>query len=362
MTKLGPHEAMERALAVAEHARYQAPPNPWVGCVLLRDGVVVGEGCTQRPGHEHAEIQALKQAGERARGSTAYVTLEPCSHHGKTPPCVEALVRCGVTHVVAAIEDPDSKVAGSGLSELKRHGITTEVGLLADKAQHALRAYLHQRRTGSAYCVAKAAISVDGRLAAADGSSQWITCEASRTDAHRLRVQSQAVMIGVGTAIADNPSLTSRYYQPLGFHQPLRVILDSTGRLPAQGPLFDTSEAPTLILTTEKALKDQWKGFNVEVELIPEGPQGVDLGAALKLLGARGILQVLVEGGPTLLGALWKGNHINELSLFVGPRILGDKGLPLFAGLGITSINEAPSLTLLGHERFGSCVRMDFRP
>ncbi len=350
-------EYMSRALHLSERARLLSPPNPWVGCVLVRDGEIVGEGFTQAPGGNHAEAQALKQAGERANGATAYVTLEPCSHYGRTPPCTNALIAAKVKHVVAALEDPDSKVAGSGLKQLGEAGITTELGLLCDEVRASLRPYLHHRQKGRAFCLAKAAISIDGRMAAADRTSQWITCSEAQEDVHRLRAESQAIMIGVGTALSDRPSLTIRHYHGEGLKQPLRVVLDRTGRLPANGPLFDTSLASTLIITSSSCsgtTRKAWESKGVEVVVLES------LDEVFTYLGKRGVLQVLVEGGPTLLGVLAQQQLIDQLSIYVGPCILGDKGLPLFGGMDIATIAEAPKLSLEGSAVFGDTVRMDY--
>lgn len=357
---LTPQRAMERAIQISEHARLQAPPNPWVGCVLVRDGCIVGEGCSLPAGQNHAEIQALKQAGAAAKGATAFVTLEPCSHHGRTPPCTDALIRAGVVKVVAAIQDPDKRVSGRGLQQLQQAGIATELGLCSDVVKASLKPYLHHRMTGLPFCVAKAAISIDGRMAAQDGSSQWITEDLARLDSHKLRAQSQAILIGSGTAIHDKPKLTVRYGDLEKSRQPLRVVLDASGRIPLDSPLFDTSLAPTLVLTTEEVAHERWKDHGVEVAVVPTTPLGIDLKACLKLLGGRGILQLLVEGGPTLLGSLWKEQLIDQLSLYVGPRILGECGKPLFAGLEIPNISTAPILSLIGSEQLGSCFRLDY--
>ncbi len=357
LDKLNPIYYMRRALQLSERARLLSIPNPWVGCVLVQNNEVVGEGYTQAPGGNHAEIQALRQAGERAKGATAYVTLEPCSHYGRTPPCSNALIAAKVKHVVAAIEDPDPLVSGKGLRQLQEAGVTTEVGLLSDEVSAYLRPYLHHRQKQRAYCLAKAAITVDGRMAAADGSSQWITCSEARADVHRLRAESQAVLIGVGTAMSDRPSLTVRHYNEEGLKQPLRVVLDRTGRLPVEGPLFDLSLAPTLIITTQACSIDArraWERKGAEVVVLQH------LSEVFPYLGTRGVLQVIVEGGPTLLSALVQQKLIDQLTVYLGPRLLGDKGLPLFAGLDIANIANAPTLELQGSTVFGSTVRMDY--
>ncbi|MGH8992828.1 MAG: bifunctional diaminohydroxyphosphoribosylaminopyrimidine deaminase/5-amino-6-(5-phosphoribosylamino)uracil reductase RibD, partial [Acidimicrobiia bacterium] len=299
---------MAMALDLGEQGRRSAPPNPWVGCVVERDGQVVGTGFHRAPGEPHAEPVALAEAGERARGATAWVTLEPCNHHGRTPPCTDGLIAAGVARVVVAVTDPDPGVTGGGIERLRAAGIAVEVGPGAAAVAASLRPYLHHRTTGRPYCVLKAAASLDGRTAAADGSSQWITGPGAREDTHRLRADSQAVVIGSGTALADRPMLNVRLAEGVS-RQPTRVLLDSTGRVPAAGPLFDPALAPTLVLTTAAAAREAVKGWleagaDVEVVAATGDGSGVDLAAALAVLGDRGVLQAMVEGGPTLHGAL----------------------------------------------------------
>src|SRR5215211_5822293 len=242
---------MARAVALAAGVRRRTAPNPWVGAVVARDGVVVGEGATEPPGGPHAEVVALRAAREAARGATVYVTLEPCVHHGRTPPCGDALIAAGVARVVVAAEDPDPRVAGEGIARLRAAGIDVTRGPRADAVVRQLAPYLHHRRTGRAFCLLKTATSVDGRTAAADGSSQWITGPIARADAHGLRADSQAIVVGAGTALADRPALTVRDIDPPVRVPPARVLLDARGRVPAAGPLFDTALAPTLVLTTD---------------------------------------------------------------------------------------------------------------
>ncbi len=357
--------AMARALGLGEEGRRMSAPNPWVGCVVVRDGAVVGEGYHHRAGEPHAEAHALRMAGGRTRGATAYVTLEPCAHHGRTPPCVDELVRAGVSRVVVAVCDPDARVSGRGVDELRSAGIRVDVGVGAAAAAESLAPYLHQRRTGRAYCVLKAAVSLDGRTAAADGSACWITGPAARTDAHLLRAESQAVVVGAETALADAPALTVRDVQPPPDRQPLRVLLDARGRVPAAGPLFDTTRAPTLVVTTAAAdpgTVAAWRAAGADVGVVPPVQGGVDLRAALEMLGRRGVLQALVEGGATVLGALVRAELADRLVLYVGARTLGDAGRPLLAGPGPRTIAEAGQWRLLSVRRVGNDVRLEYEP
>ena len=360
---------MAEAVAEGERGRLTAPPNPWVGCVVVdAGGAIVGRGFHHRAGEPHAEIHALEQAGDRARGGTAYVTLEPCAHHGRTPPCAPALVDAGIRRVVVAILDPDDRVAGRGFEILSSSGVAVDVGPGADAAARSLAPYLHHRHTGRPLCLLKTAASLDGRTAAADGTSQWITGPEARADAHRLRAESGAVVIGAGTALADRPSLTFRdlrFEDGLTPRQPLRVLLDAAGRVPAAGPLFDVTLAPTLVLTTQAADADTrraWKEAGAEVEDVPAGPAGVDLAAALRVLGRRGILQAMIEGGATLHGALVRAGLADRLVVYTGGVVLGADARPLFAGPGPATLTEASRWRLTGVRQLGGDARLDWEP
>ena len=358
---------MRRAVALAASARRRTAPNPWVGAVVVRDGEIVGEGATEPPGGRHAEISALAQAGPEARGATVVVTLEPCSHRGRTPPCVDALVTAGVSRVVVAVEDPDPRVRGEGIAQLRAAGVDVVVGPGNAAVQRSLAPYLHHRRTGRAWCVLKTATSLDGRTAAADGSSRWITGPQARADAHGLRADSQAVVIGAGTALADHPSLTVRDAPgPVG-PAPLRVLLDASGRVPATGPLFDTELAPTLVVTSDTAdpaAVDAWRAAGAKVEVVAragDGP-GVDLPATLALLGSMGVLQALFEGGAHLHGRLLAAGVVDRVVQYVGPTLLGERGQPAMAWTGPDSIEDAPRFHLASITRLGDDARLDLEP
>ncbi len=362
-------EAMERALRLAATARRRTAPNPWVGAVLVRDGEVVGEGATQPPGGDHAEIQALRAAGERARGATAYVTLEPCAHHGRTGPCADALVAAGIARVVVALEDADERVAGRGIARLRDAGVAVDLapdGHRRDAAE-LLAPYLHHRRTGRAYCVLKVATSLDGRVAAADGSSRWITGEEARADAHELRADSQAIVVGAGTALADRPALTVRDASAAPRTPPLRVVLDAAGRVPAEGPLFDTSLAPTLVVTTERAgvqAVDAWRAAGAKVDVVdpaPDGPEP-DLRAVLDLLGRLDVLQAMVEGGPTLHGELLRAGLADRIVAYVAPGVLGTRALPGYGIDGPETIGGFTRWQLVSARALGDDVRLEYAP
>lgn len=360
----GDEALMQRAIALARGVRRSTAPNPWVGAVVVRDGVVVGEGATSPPGGLHAEAHALVAAGTRARGATLYVSLEPCSHHGRTPPCVEAILAAGVERVAVALQDPDALVHGRGIAALRAAGVTVDVGVGASDAQRLLAPYLHHRRTGRAYALLKSAVSLDGRVAASDGTSRWITGDAARADAHRLRAESQAVVVGAGTALADRPNLTARGLDVPPVLQPLRVVLDGRGRVPARGDLFDTTLASTLVVTTDRADSgaiDAWRAAGAKVEMVEpgSGASGVDLRATLELLGANGVVQAMVEGGPTLHAAFVEAGLADAFVLYVGSTLLGERGLASIAFPGPDSIHAATRFALVDVARLGDDARLE---
>jgi diaminohydroxyphosphoribosylaminopyrimidine deaminase/5-amino-6-(5-phosphoribosylamino)uracil reductase len=318
-------EAMDRAIALASGVRTRTSPNPWVGCVLLtRDGQVF-EGATAPPGGPHAEVAALAAAGPRTRGATVVTTLEPCAHHGRTPPCADALIDAGVARVVVGITDPDPHVAGQGVARLRQAGIDTQVGVRAAAVTEQLAPYLTHRRTGRPHVVLKLAATLDGRTAAPDGSSQWITGPEARTDAHRLRAESDAVLVGAGTVRADDPSLTVRHVEV--DHQPVRVVL---GRAPAEA--------------------------KVQPALELEG----DLGDVLDTLGAKGVLQVLVEGGATVAGAFHRAGLVDRYVVYLAPALTGgDDSRPLFAGPGAPTIADVWRGEITDVRRLGDDLRID---
>jgi diaminohydroxyphosphoribosylaminopyrimidine deaminase / 5-amino-6-(5-phosphoribosylamino)uracil reductase len=362
----GPDEAwMARAVALAEGGRGTTSPNPMVGAVLVLGGRVVGEGFHRAPGEPHAEVAALAAAGPAAAGATCYVTLEPCAHQGRTPPCADALLHAGVTRVVAALPDPDPRVDGAGLQRLRAAGVAVTVGVGAAAAAEQNAAYLTHRRLGRPRVTLKAAASLDGKVAAPDGSSQWITGPAARADAHRLRAEAEAVAVGAGTALADDPRLTARLPGYSG-RQPLRVLVDAAGRVGADGHLFD-ADAPTLVATTARApvtAVEAWKRAGAEVLVCPEVPlggggRGVDLAVLAAMLGRRGVLELLVEGGPRLHAGFWAAGLADRLVWYLAPLVIGGDGAPgLLRGGGAPTLTAARPLRIASVERLGPDLRV----
>jgi diaminohydroxyphosphoribosylaminopyrimidine deaminase / 5-amino-6-(5-phosphoribosylamino)uracil reductase len=336
-------EAMRRAVALAARGLGTTSPNPPVGCLLLDTrGEVVGEGFHAYAGGPHAEIVALAQAGERARGGTALVTLEPCNHTGRTGPCSQALIDAGVRRVVIAVDDP-TPVARGGAVTLRAAGVQVETGVRRREAEQGNIAWLTAVRRGRPFVTWKFAASLDGRSAAADGTSQWITEAPARTDVHRLRSTQDAIMVGVGTVLADDPQLTVRDLRDgtLAIKQPLRVVVDSAGRTPEKARVRDVA-APTWIVTTGE---------------VGAGPDGrVDLTALLAALFGRGIRAVLLEGGPTLAGSFLAAGLVDQVIGYVAPKLLG-AGKAALLDAGVTTIGEAVELAVTDIAQIGPDLR-----
>ncbi|MFI7491095.1 bifunctional diaminohydroxyphosphoribosylaminopyrimidine deaminase/5-amino-6-(5-phosphoribosylamino)uracil reductase RibD [Micromonospora echinaurantiaca] len=348
MTGVSVDEAMRRAIELAARGLGTTSPNPVVGCVLLdAAGAVVGEGFHAYAGGPHAEIVALAQAGERARGGTAVVTLEPCDHTGRTGPCSTALIQAGVARVVIAVPDPNP-VASGGAATLRAAGIQVDLGVRAAEAEAGNVAWLTSMRRGWPYVIWKYAATLDGRSAAADGTSMWITSEAARMDVHALRGTVDAVLVGVGTVLADDPRLTARNLRDgtLAIRQPLRVVVDSAGRTPADARVRDGA-ARTWIATADE---------------VGAGPDGrVDLPALLAALHSRGIRAVLLEGGPQLAGAFLAAGLVDKIVGYVAPRLLG-AGPAALVDAGVTTIAEAIDLELTDVTQIGPDLRITALP
>ena len=346
---------MQRALELGWGALGTTSPNPAVGCVIVRDGEVVGEGWTHPPGQQHAEAAALAQAGKRATGATLYTTLEPCNHFGRTPPCSEAIIAAGVAEVRIAVGDPNPNVAGGGVARLNESGLRTEVGECADEGTQLIEAFAKHSRTGMPFVTAKYAMSLDGKIAARSGDSKWISGEESREFAHLLRARSDAIMVGINTVLADDPQLTARDANGnANERQPLRVVLDSNGRMPVDAQMLSATGA-TLV-----AVADDFEGetcLGAETVRVPAGRGGVDLRALLGLLGKRDITSVLVEGGGATIGALFDLKLVDKVVAFVAPVIIGgNEAISPVGGIGIARMEEALRLRDVEMRRFGEDV------
>lgn len=357
------HALMARALHLAERGLYTTQPNPRVGCIIARDGEAIGEGWHERAGEPHAEVFALRAAGMRARGATAYVTLEPCAHYGRTPPCADALVEAGVARVVAACEDPNPKTAGGGLRRLREAGIEVQSGLMSDAARELNRGFFSRLERGRPWARVKLAMSLDGRTALGSGESKWITGEAARADVQRWRARSSAILVGAGTARADDPRLTVRLSEGKAFQPPLRIVLDAKlDALPAAAHLLDGG-APTLALHAPGARPSDQRYARAELAAVPVNAQGrFDLAEAMRLLAAREINELQVEAGPSLCGALFDAGLVDELLLYIAPVLLGDLARPLLHLPPLAEMAGRRSLQVVEQRMLGTDIRLLLRP
>ena len=353
------HAMMARALRLAERGAYTTRPNPMVGCVLAHGDDVVGEGFHQRQGGPHAEVFALQAAGERAKGATAYVTLEPCSHTGSTPPCVDALIAAGIARVVAAMRDPNPQVDGNGFAKLQATDIAVESGLMEAQARELNRGFLSRIERGRPWLRVKLATSLDGRTAMASGDSKGISGEDSRRDVQRWRARSGAILTGAGTVLTDDPHLTVRFDDDTAFVPPLRVVLDPGLATVARGHVRE-GDAPTLYLHAPDAKPP--RDLTAEHAAVPAQGGRLDLAAVLRLLGERGVNEVQVETGATLAGAFLAAGLVDELLLYVAPVMLGERARPLFEGLQIDAMTERLHMRIVESRRIGDDVRVLLRP
>lgn len=367
-----PSEFMRLALDEALGALGSTSPNPSVGAVVVRDGRVVGRGHTLPPGGPHAEVVALREAGTAARGATLYCTLEPCSHTGRTGPCAEAIIEAGVSAVHYSITDPDTNVAGTGDARLRAAGLEVAVGDGAAESARILEGYLKHRRTGTPAVIVKVAMSLDGRIAAASGDARWVSGPEAREWVHRLRTQVDAVVVGSGTLVADDPSLTARPGGVSeGAHQPVRVIVDSRARTLPTARVFTETGGPVIVATVE-GVPSTWRtaiearGGEVLVvasEVGADDVAHVSLGALLQALGTRGILNVMVEGGGVLLGALFDRRLVDRLYAVIAPVVIGAAAAPsAVSGRGAQVMREAPRLRDLEVSRLGEDVLVEGVP
>ncbi|MFZ3019017.1 MAG: bifunctional diaminohydroxyphosphoribosylaminopyrimidine deaminase/5-amino-6-(5-phosphoribosylamino)uracil reductase RibD [Gallionella sp.] len=350
---------MAQALRLAERGLYTTSPNPRVGCVLVKSGVVVGEGWHERAGEPHAEVHALREANGAARGATAYVTLEPCSHHGRTPPCADALINAGVARVVVAMQDPNPLVAGRGIARLRAAGIEVECGLMETAARELNIGFCSRMTRGRPWVRSKVGMSLDGRTALANGVSQWITGAAARHDVQRWRARSCAVLTGAGTVLADDAQLNVRSVETP--RQPLRVVLDSELQMSPSARILQDGGVViyTAVQDAEKIAALEQMGATVCVS--PDAAGQVDLDAALSDLARRGCNELLVEAGSTLNGALLKAGLVDELLLYVAPQLLGDAARGIAALGELTALDQRVDLEWQDVRQVGNDLRITAR-
>lgn len=351
---------MEQAISIAKGVAENVSPNPSVGAVVVKNGQIIGQGITQPAGGPHAEIMAIQSAGRAVKGSTLYVTLEPCSHHGKTPPCTSALLKAGVTTVHLAMLDPNPLVNGKGKLELEAAGVKVIVGEQAEEAQQIIEHFKKWKITGIPFVTAKFAASLDGKIATAAGSSKWITGEKARHEAHRLRTKHDAIMVGIGTILADDPQLTPRKpFEPQG-KPPLRIVLDSRGRLPQNARVLGGNGSKLVVVSRiSQGDRKLLESRGAEVLVVPGQDEKVDLPELLRILGKREITSVLVEGGSTLLGSLFDLSSVDKVVAFIAPMIIGGtSALGAIGGRGITNLNEAVRLEKMIIHQLGKDMMM----
>ena len=349
---------MARALQLARRGMYTTDPNPRVGCVIVKDGKIIGEGWHERAGQPHAEINALSQVGQQhARRAGVYLTLEPCCHYGRTPPCTDALVKAGVGRVVAAMRDPNPQVAGKGLQELERHGIRVDAGLMESEAAALNPGFISRMKRGRPYVRVKLAASLDGRTAKADGESKWITGEAARADVQKWRARSSAILTGVSTVLADDPSLNVRSMN-IG-RQPLRVVVDSRLRMSPASRML-RGDGKTLVVTANEDMKlaEALKRAGADVAPMPTAQKTVDLDALMRHLAWLEVNEVLVEAGATLCGALLRANLVDELVLYCAPHIMGNNERGMFALPPLARMADRVQLEIQDVRAFGQDWRV----
>lgn len=348
---------MEQALAIAQYATGRTSPNPMVGAVIVRNGRVVGQGWHRQAGTPHAEVNALQQAGELARGATMYVTLEPCSHHGRTGPCSEAVIAAGIKKVIVAMTDPNPLVAGKGIGQLRDAGIEVVEGVLAEQSAKMNEVFIKWISTKIPFVVLKSAMSLDGKIAAHTGHSQWITGSKSREVVHQLRDRYDAILVGIGTVLADNPSLTTRLQTP--GKNPLRIIVDSKARIPLDAQVIKDG-LPTVLAVTAEAPQDKLDALQAcGITIVTtEAKQGrVDLPQLFKILGQQGITSILVEGGASINASLLAENMVDKIKWFIAPKIIGGINAPgPVGGMGVTDVNHATLFEDIKMESIGEDI------
>jgi len=353
---------MNLALNLARGTLGQTSPNPVVGAVLVKDGQIIGMGAHLRAGEPHAEVHAVQMAGDQVKGSTLYVTLEPCSHYGKTPPCSDLIIKSGVKKVFVATTDPNPQVAGTGIERMTKAGIEVKVGILQEEARDLNKIFFYNIQTGLPYVTLKSAVSLDGKTATVTGESKWITGEESRADVHHLRHQHDGIMVGVNTVLKDNPSLTTRLAE--GGKNPIRIILDTHLRTPLDVQVIIDQQAPTWIVTGAEVDQKRVSQFSeLGIEVIKMESQKVSIKEMLVVLGKKGITSIFVEGGAEVHGSFLKEHAFQQIITYIAPKLIGGKNAPTsFGGQGIEHIAEAVSLNIKQVDRIGSDIRIIAEP
>lgn len=353
---------MNLALSLARGTLGQTSPNPVVGAVVVKDNQIVGMGAHLKAGESHAEVHAIQMAGEKAKEATLYVTLEPCSHHGRTPPCSDLVIRTGIKKVFVATTDPNPQVAGAGIDRIQNAGIEVEVGLLQEEARNLNKVFFYNIRTGLPFVTLKSATSLDGKIATVTGESKWITGEEARKDVHHFRHLHDAILVGVNTVMKDNPSLTTRLNS--GGKNPIRIILDTHLRTPLHANVVIDNQAPTWIITDSEINEEAARRYREHgVEIIQLSGSGIHIHEMLKVIGEKGVASLFVEGGSEVHGSFLKERAFQQVITYIAPKLIGGKQAPTsFGGTGIEKIEEAVSLKMTEVEMVGDCLRVIAEP
>ncbi|MDP4552687.1 bifunctional diaminohydroxyphosphoribosylaminopyrimidine deaminase/5-amino-6-(5-phosphoribosylamino)uracil reductase RibD [Alkalihalobacillus macyae] len=347
---------MRTAISMASATLGQTNPNPAVGAIIVNEGRIVGMGAHLRAGEGHAEVHALRMAGKEASGGTAYVTLEPCSHHGRTPPCADALIEAGIKTVYIASQDPNPLVSGGGVAKLREAGVTVEIGLGEEEALRLNKMFFHSITNKRPFVTLKSATTLDGKIATRNRDSKWITGEEARKDVHSLRHLHDAILVGVGTVISDNPSLTTRYGEGLS---PIRVVLDHHLRIPTDSIVLTDDSVETWIVTTKDAVKKNDRTFQKHVHVIEVSQNSILIDEVLDLLGKRNITSLFVEGGSEIHGSFLEGSHFQQVITYLAPKLIGGRDAPTsFGANGFSKMSDAVNLTIESVEKIGEDIRV----
>lgn len=349
---------MRLAIELASKTSGQTSPNPVVGAVIVKENQIIGIGAHLKAGKAHAEVHAINMAGEKVRGATVYVTLEPCSHFGRTPPCADVLIKSEVKRVVIASTDPNPLVAGKGIDKLKKAGIEVEVGILREEAEQLNEVFFHYISTGMPYVTLKSAISLDGKIATATGESKWITSEEARLDVHKYRHQHDGILVGINTIIKDDPELTTRL--PLGGKNPVRIILDTSLRMPLDAKVVNDDKAPTWIIVGNNAADEKIKAMEAKnIEIIKMPADTIDIHSTLKILGEKGLTSLYVEGGSQINGSFIKAKAVNQVITYIAPKIIGGVAAPTsIGGEGFERMCDVLELQIKSIEKIGQDIKI----